>query len=305
MAIPRETLERIRVAPGSPAALDRRNPGWTGEGGSGEGGSGEAGPSPGKKEARAALEDNIRQLADAQELLWASGTHALLVIFQAMDAGGKDSTIKHVMSGINPQGCQVVSFREPSDEEFDHNFLWRYAKAVPRRGRIGIFNRSYYEEVLVVRVHPELLARQRLVHDPGSEELWAARMEDIAAFERHLDRNGVKIVKFFLHISKKEQRKRLLARLEDPRKRWKFSPADLEEREHWDEYMAAFEQAITATSTEWAPWYVVPADRKWVARMLVSSVLSEVVNRLDLRHPELSNAELKELEEARRRLRSE
>lgn len=299
MAIPTETLERIRVVPGSPAALDRRDPGWTGDGGSGE-----AGPAPGKKEARAALEDNIRQLADAQELLWASGTHALLVIFQAMDAGGKDSTIKHVMSGINPQGCQVVSFREPSDEEYDHNFLWRYAKAVPRRGRIGIFNRSYYEEVLVVRVHPELLARQRLVH-PGSEDLWASRIEDIAAFERHLDRNGVKIVKFFLHISKKEQRKRLLARLEDPRKRWKFSPADLEEREHWDEYMAAFEQAITATSTAWAPWYVIPADHKWVARMLVSSVMSDVVSRLDLRHPELSTAELKDLEEARRRLRSQ
>ncbi|HEX9258756.1 MAG TPA: polyphosphate kinase 2 family protein, partial [Acidimicrobiales bacterium] len=231
-----------------------------------------------KELAEFRLEENQAELAKAQELLYADDRYALLVIFQAMDAAGKDGTIKHVMSGVNPQGCEVTSFKVPSDEELDHNFLWRYTKALPQRGRIGLFNRSYYEEVLVVRVHEDILDSQKLPEDRAKgKHLWHERYDDINALERHLDRNGVKVVKFFLHVSKAEQRERFLARLEDPAKNWKFSARDVAERQHWDEYQQAYADALTATSTDWAPWHVIPADRKWAMRTLVSQVLVDTV----------------------------
>ena len=222
------------------------------------------------------------------------------MILQAPDAAGKDSTIKHVMSGVNPQGCDVVSFKAPSAEELDHDFLWRCAKALPARGRIGIFNRSYYEEVLVTRVHPEILAHQRLPPtSPAGDELWAQRYEDINAFERHLERSGTHIVKLYLHVSKGEQKKRLLARLDDPAKYWKFSASDLAERAYFEDYRHAYEAAITATSTPWAPWYVIPADHKHVARALVAGILTHTIEQLDLHHPSVGNQERAELDVAR------
>jgi PPK2 family polyphosphate:nucleotide phosphotransferase len=248
----------------------------------------------------------VEELCDAQELLWASDEHALLVIFQALDAAGKDGTIKHVMSGVNPQGCQVFSFKQPSKEELDHTFLWRAGRALPERGRIGIYNRSYYEDVLVVRVHPEILDRQQM--PPGSprgEELWQQRYEDINAFERHLDRNGTKVVKFFLNISKDEQRRRFVRRVENPNKYWKFSATDLAERAHWDEYQAAFEAALTATSTPHAPWYVIPADRKQVMRTLVAGILTRRIQSLDLAYPEVGPEQLEAVEKARAQLHAE
>jgi len=219
-----------------------------------------------------------------------------------MDAAGKDGMIKHVMAGLNPQGCQVFSFKKPSDEELDHNFLWRYAKALPERGRIGLFNRSYYEETLVVRVHPELLVRQRLPPGKRGREFWAERYEDINAFERHLARNGTLILKFFLNVSKAEQKRRFLERLTNPEKHWKFSSADLAEREFWNDYMEAFQDTLSATSTKWAPWHVIPADHKWIARALVSEVVSREIRRLGLRPPETTPARLRELAAARRKL---
>jgi PPK2 family polyphosphate:nucleotide phosphotransferase len=222
-----------------------------------------------------------------------------------MDAAGKDSTIKHVMSGINPQGCQVSSFKQPSAEELDHNFLWRYAKALPERGRIGIFNRSYYEEVLVVRVHPELVKAMRSPGTKVDDDFWANRFDDIKAFERHLSRNGTVILKFFLHVSKNEQRKRFLKRLKDPKKHWKFSAADLAERAFWDDYMKAFEAALSATSTKWAPWYVIPADHKWVSRALVAQIVTRALESLDLRYPEVSDAQRATIAEAIKQLETE
>jgi PPK2 family polyphosphate:nucleotide phosphotransferase len=219
-----------------------------------------------------------------------------------MDAAGKDSTIKHVMSGVNPQGCEVTSFKHPSAEELDHNFLWRYARRTPERGRIGIFNRSYYEEVLVVRVHPELVQAERIPGGKLDEDFWADRFAYINAFERHLTRNGTVILKFFLHISKAEQRKRFLKRLDDPRKHWKFSPADLTERGFWDDYMKAYEEAIGATSTKWAPWYIIPADHKWVSRALVARIVIDALESLDLRYPEVTDAQRSIIEEARKQL---
>jgi PPK2 family polyphosphate:nucleotide phosphotransferase len=251
------------------------------------------------------LQKTVEQLAEAQELLYADDRYAVLVVFQAMDAAGKDGTIKHVMSGVNPQGVEVRSFKQPSSEELDHNFLWRYSKAVPERGRIGIFNRSHYEEVLVQRVHPEWLDRQRLPPGRRGNPFWKARYADINAFERHLDNNGVKIVKFFLHVSKAEQRQRFLDRLEDPDKHWKFSVADLAERGCWDDYQEAYEEAITATSTKWAPWYVIPADHKWVMRTVVAAILSHRIHTLDLAYPELTADQAAHLEQARQQLLSE
>ena len=229
-----------------------------------------------------------------------------------MDAAGKDGMIKHVMSGLNPQGCQVFAFKQPSDEELDHTFLWRCMKALPERGRIGIFNRSYYEETLVVRVHPELLGYQRLPvlaqqkpgADPG-DAFWRERFEDINAFERHLTRNGTVVLKLFLHVSKEEQRRRFLDRLKTPSKQWKFSAADLPERARWDDYMRAYEATLSATSTEWAPWYVIPADHKWMARALVAGILTSTIEGLDLHFPEPSSEEKSALEEARRQLEAE
>jgi PPK2 family polyphosphate:nucleotide phosphotransferase len=222
-----------------------------------------------------------------------------------MDAAGKDSTIKHVMSGVNPQGCQVYSFKHPSDEEIDHNFLWRYARLAPERGRIGIFNRSYYEEVLIVRVHPELVLARRIPEAKVDDDFWADRYADINAFERHLTRNGTVILKFFLHLSRDEQRKRFLKRLKDPRKQWKFAPADLAERAHWDDYMKAYEAALSATSTKWAPWYVIPADHKWVSRALVARIVTTTIQALDLRYPEVTDAQRAVIAEAKTQLEAE
>jgi PPK2 family polyphosphate:nucleotide phosphotransferase len=227
------------------------------------------------------------------------------VVLQAVDAAGKDGIIKHVMSGVNPQGCQVFSFRKPSAEEVDHNFLWRYMKCLPERGRIGIFNRSYYEDVLVVKVHPELLPRQKLPPGKPDKAFWQARYDDINAFERHLVRNGTVVLKFFLNVSKKEQKRRFLERLENPEKHWKFSAADLAERGFWGHYMQAYEDALSATSTDWAPWYVVPADHKWVTRAIVADVLTTTITGLDLRYPEVTGAQHQALEQARRQLEQE
>lgn len=251
------------------------------------------------------LRDNLEQLAKHQELLYADDRHSLLVVFQAMDAAGKDGTIKHVMSGVNPQGCQVFSFKRPSAEELDHTFLWRCMRAVPERGRIGIFNRSHYEDVLVTRVHPELLKQQPLPDGKRGPAFWQARYDDINAFEQHLSRNGTVVLKFFLHVSKDEQKKRFLDRLREADKQWKFSLGDLTERDHWDDYQHAYEQAIAATSTEWAPWHIVPADHKWVCRALVAEIICRALGTLKLRYPEVTEADRRQLDKARLRLENE
>jgi PPK2 family polyphosphate:nucleotide phosphotransferase len=252
--------------------------------------------------AEAYLRTNLAALKAAQEVLWANDRHAVLVVLQAMDGAGKDGTIRHVMSGVNPQGCQVFAFKKPSEEELDHTFLWRYMKSLPERGRIGIFNRSYYEDVLVVRVHPEILDRQKLPSGSRGRRFWENRYDDINAFEHHLVRNGTLVLKFFLHISKAEQRRRFLARLSDPAKHWKFSAADIDEREHWDAYQEAFEAALHRTSTKWAPWWVIPADHKWVARTLVAAIMTRSIQDLGLRIPVVSSEAEETLAEARRRL---
>ena len=256
-------------------------------------------------EARSVLARGIEELSEAQELLWASDRYALLVVLQAMDAAGKDSVIEHVMTGINPQGVQVVGFRSPSSEELDHDFLWRISRALPERGRIGIFNRSHYEEVIALRVHPEWLERQKLPPATREPALWEERYEDINAFERHLDRNGTKVVKFFLHVSREEQKKRFLARLDTPGREWKFNAADVDERARWNDYMAAFESALTATSTPWAPWHVIPADHKWLTQALIARILVDTIQALDLRWPEVTEREHKANLEARKRLELE
>ena len=300
MARRERILEHLMVKPGTPAALAERDPGWTG------------GPDfeglthdELKAEARALLAQGVKELSDAQELLWASDTRAVLVVFQAMDAAGKDSAIEHVMSGVNPQGVQVVSFKKPSSEELDHAFLWRISKAAPERGRIGIFNRSHYEEVVALRVHPEWLDAQRLPSPDRGPAFWEERYEDINAFERHLDRNGTKIVKFFLYVSQAEQKRRFLARLDRPHKEWKFNAADVAERGRWDEYMAAYDAAITGTSTEWAPWYVIPADHKWLTQALVAAILVDTLHGLDLQWPEVSEKAHAANIEARKQLEAE
>jgi PPK2 family polyphosphate:nucleotide phosphotransferase len=293
-------LAQLRVEPGTPAALAERDPGWTG-GPDFEGLSHEEL----KGEAKGVLAHGVEELSEAQELLWASDTYALLVVLQAMDAAGKDSAIEHVMTGVNPQGVQVVGFRQPSSEELDHDFLWRISRALPERGRIGIFNRSHYEEVVALRVHPEWLEGQKLPPATRGPTLWEDRYEDINAFERHLDRNGTKIVKFFLHVSKEEQRKRFLARLDTPGKEWKFNAADVSERALWDEYMVAFEAALTATSTPWAPWHVIPADHKWLSQALVARILVDTIQALDLSWPEVTERERNTNAEARRLLDAE
>ena len=255
-----------------------------------------------KPRAKEALVMGIQALAELQNMLYAQDSWAVLLIFQAMDAAGKDGTIKHVMSGINPQGCQVTSFKSPSPEDLDHDYLWRCAKNLPPRGHIGIFNRSYYEETLVVRVHPEFLARQSLPPELVTKDIWKERFKDIRGFERFLTRNGVVVRKFFLHVSKKEQKKRFLERLENPEKNWKFSPSDLKERAFWDDYMQAYEDMIRHTATEDAPWYVVPADNKWFTRVVVGAAIIDALASLHLQYPELSPAKLKELAAARRAL---
>lgn len=258
-----------------------------------------------KERARAYMKENLAKLSDAQERLWANDVYSLLIVFQAMDAAGKDSMIKHVMSGVNPQGVRVASFKRPSDEELDHNYLWRYQAHLPERGQIGIFNRSYYEEVLVVRVHPELLERQKLPPGKRGKTFWEERYEDINALEQHLARNGTVILKFFLNVSLKEQKKRFLERLTEPDKHWKFSAADLKERKFWKDYMSAYEEALTATSTNWAPWYIIPADHKWTARAAVSAIISRAIDRLELQTPKVSPKQRRELEAARKQLERE
>jgi PPK2 family polyphosphate:nucleotide phosphotransferase len=253
-----------------------------------------------KERAAEILEESRKQLDAAQELLYASDTHSVLLIFQAMDAAGKDGTIRHVMSGVNPQGCQVYSFKKPSAEELDHNFLWRYMKSLPERGRIGIFNRSYYEDVLVVKVHPEWLGPGQPA-DPD-KKFWEKRYEDINNFEKHLSRNGTLILKFFLHVSKDEQRRRFLERLTNTEKHWKFSEADLAEREHWKAYQKAFAEAISATSTKRAPWNIIPADRKYVARALVADIVTVAIQDLGLEFPKVSEEKLAKLAAARAKL---
>jgi PPK2 family polyphosphate:nucleotide phosphotransferase len=258
-----------------------------------------------QQRAQDAIARGIAELSEVQELLWATDRYALLVVLQALDAAGKDSVIKHVMSGVNPQGVHVVSFKQPSAEELDHDFLWRIAKALPERGRIGIFNRSHYEDVVALKVHPEWLDPQRLPPGDRGERFWQERYEDINAFERHLDRNGTKVVKFFLHVSKEVQKERFLARLDRPGKEWKFNAADVAERARFDDYIGAFEDALTATSTPWAPWYVIPADRWWVTQALVAWVLVEKLKSLDLRWPEVSAEDHAANLEARKRLEAE
>jgi PPK2 family polyphosphate:nucleotide phosphotransferase len=253
-----------------------------------------------KPRAKEALATGVEALTKLQDMLYAQDRWSVLLIFQAMDAAGKDGAIKHVMSGVNPQGCEVYSFKAPSSEELDHDFLWRTTKNLPERGRIGIFNRSYYEETLVVRVHPELLAAQKLPSALVTKNVWKERFEDIRAFERYLGRNGVAICKFFLHVSKKEQKKRFLERLEDRDKNWKFSTSDAKEREHWDDYMSAYEDTIRSTATEEAPWYAVPADNKWFTRVVVCAAVIETIARLGLEYPRVAKAKRKELAEARR-----
>jgi PPK2 family polyphosphate:nucleotide phosphotransferase len=298
--IQQDILDLFRLQPGKKVRLKDHDTGWaqTKE-------LKELGKDAVKERSKEILDKNLEDLAKAQELLYADDRYALLIVLQAMDAAGKDGTIKHVMSGVNPQGCQVFSFKKPSAEELNHNFLWRYMKCVPERGRIGIFNRSYYEDVLVVKVHPELLDQQKLPPGKRGKSFWEARYEDINAFERHLVRNGIVVLKFFLNVSKEEQKQRFLERLERPEKNWKFSTSDLSERAFWADYMNAYEDALTATTTEEAPWYVVPADNKWVTRAVVADVITTAIRSLDLRFPEVTEEQRKLLAQARSQLEDE
>ena len=296
-----EMLKRIgklvdpyRVTRGKKFRLKEFDPGDTGGLGSDQ-----------KPMARELLEKGIQWLAEEQDKLYAQDRHSLLLLFQAMDAAGKDSTIRHVMSGVNPQGCQVYSFKQPSGEELQHDYLWRCQMCLPERGRIGIFNRSYYEEVLVVRVHPELLKGRKLPPGAVNRGIWKERLDDIAGFERYLARQGTIVLKFFLHVSRKEQKRRFLQRLEQPEKNWKFSPADLEERRYWDDYMAAYEDAIRRTASREAPWYVVPADNKWYTRLVVAAAIVEALRKLDLAYPGIDEAGRKEIAVAKRSLMRE
>jgi PPK2 family polyphosphate:nucleotide phosphotransferase len=252
-----------------------------------------------KPKAKEALVNGVEALAHYQEMLYAENRRSLLLIFQAIDAAGKDGAIKHVLSGVNPQGCDVHSFKAPTSEDLDHDYLWRSMKVLPNRGHIGIFNRSYYEEVLVVRVHPAFLEKQKLPRDLVTKHIWRERFEDIRNFEQYLTRNGVVILKFFLHLSKKEQKRRFMERLENPEKHWKFSSADMAEREFWDQYMEAYEDMIRHTATKYAPWYVVPADNKWFTRVVVAAAIIEALAGLDLQFPEVGKPKLRELAAAR------
>jgi PPK2 family polyphosphate:nucleotide phosphotransferase len=296
----KKLLNALRVPPGKKVRLKDYDPGWAviPE-------LVEFGKEAVTDRARELLAENLEELAQAQELLYANDTYSVLIVLQAMDAAGKDGTIKHVMSGVNPQGCQVFSFKAPSAEELDHNFLWRYMRALPERGRFGIFNRSYYEDVLVVKVHPEFLDRQKLPPGKRNKEFWQSRYDDINRFERHLVRNGTLILKFFLNISKAEQRTRFLDRLERPEKNWKVSASDMAERAFWGDYMQAFEDAFSATSTSWAPWHIIPANNKPIARALVAEVIVKTIKGLDLKPPTVSAEQRKALAKVREQLLAE
>lgn len=258
-----------------------------------------------KEESVEQLRSGIETLTKLQDVLYAHNAYGLLLIFQAMDAAGKDSTIKHVMSGVNPQGCQVFNFKTPSDEELDHDYLWRYSRCLPERGRIGIFNRSYYEEVLIARIHSEILDRQNLPHRPEGNRLWAQRFEDINNFEQYLANNGIVTLKFFLNVSKTEQKKRFLKRIDTPEKNWKFSISDIEERQHWDAYQHSYENVFNHTSTTIAPWYIIPADRKWYTRLIVADIITKRLSELDLSYPTINADQKAMLKIARDRLEAE
>jgi len=283
---------RLAVPPGTTVHLKDYDTAWTGKFRS-------------KEDAAEKLQSDIALLATLQDVLYAQGNYALLLIFQAMDAAGKDGAIKHVMSGVNPQGCQVVSFKTPSAEELAHDYLWRSMKQAPERGRIGIFNRSYYEEVLVVRVHPEILRGQRIPPALVGKEVWKDRFREINAYEQYLASNGTVILKFFLHVSKGEQKKRFLERIDTPEKNWKFSAADVRERGFWKDYMRAYEDVFSHTSTPWAPWYVIPADRKWFTRVAVADIIVRTLQSLNLRYPKLDEDHRRGLQEARKLLDNE
>ncbi len=295
LVIKQKDIDRLRVEPGKKIHLKDFNTEWDKldkyE---------EAGETALKAQLNLLLAKNLTDLTKAQQLLYVDDRYSVLIVFQAMDAAGKDSTIKHVMSGVNPQGCQVYSFKKPSLEDAGHNFLWRYAKCLPERGRIGIFNRSYYEDVLVVKVHPELL--QNLPEGKVNKAFWQGRYDDINAFEQHLHRNGTIILKFFLNLSKHEQKKRFLERIDKPEKNWKLTEADLAERDYWQDYMVAYEEAINATSTEWAPWYIVPADNKRVTRALVAETITSTLKSLELNYPKVSKEQADFLINAREKL---
>jgi PPK2 family polyphosphate:nucleotide phosphotransferase len=290
----RRLAKRYRVKDGSGFRLKDTDPGdtaWL--------------DSEDKPAAKEALVRGIEVLAELQDRLYAEDRWALLLIFQAMDAAGKDGAIKHVMSGINPQGCQVVSFKAPTSEDLDHDYMWRCTKNAPERGRIGIFNRSYYEEVLVVRVHETLLAKQKLPAARVGKDIWKDRYRDIRSYERYLDSNGIVVLKFFLNVSKKEQKRRFLERIDNPEKNWKFSATDAQERGYWKDYMAAYEDMIRHTATKRAPWYVIPADNKWFTRIAVASAVVEALDSMDLAYPEVGKEKLAELARTRRALMSE
>ncbi|HTP80992.1 MAG TPA: polyphosphate kinase 2 family protein [Bacteroidota bacterium] len=282
-------LERLIVPPGKRIRLRNYDPAFTGG-------------FKTKEDAVKRLTRDVDEIAKYQDVLYAQDIYAILMIFQAMDAAGKDGAVKHVMSGINPQGCQVYSFKAPSAEELDHDYLWRCMKALPERGRIGIFNRSYYEEVLIVRVHPEMLVRQKLPPMPKGKKFWKARYDEINDFERYLVRNGILVLKFFLNVSKEEQKRRFLKRIEDADKNWKFSATDSKERGFWDDYMEAYEEAFNHTSTPWAPWYILPADHKWFTRAVVSSILLKTLKSLRMSYPKVTQQHKAELAKIRRQL---
>jgi PPK2 family polyphosphate:nucleotide phosphotransferase len=279
-------MKRLAARPGKKISLKDFDPEWTG------------GISD-KKQAVRLLQKGVDMLAQQQDRLYAQDTYGILIVFQAMDAAGKDGTIRHVMSGINPQGCQVFSFKSPSAEERDHDYLWRSLKATPERGRIGIHNRSYYEEVLVCRVHPEILASQQLPEDAKGDGIWKQRYVQINSMERYLVDNGIIVLKFFLHISKKEQKKRFLARIDDPDKNWKFSVNDAKERVFWKDYMRAYEDAFTHTSTKSAPWYIIPANNKWFSRLAVAAIVYQTLEDLNLQYPKVSKEKHAELQKTR------
>lgn len=288
-----QLLDVLRVPPNKSISLKKDyDPGFTGE-------------LVKKKEARELLDEGVQRLAEYQDKLYAQNTYALLIILQAMDAAGKDSIIKHVMSGLNPQGTQVYSFKAPSQEELDHDYLWRCAKVLPERGRIGIFNRSYYEEVLIARVHTEVLDRQQLPPHLKGKDIWQRRYQEINNFEWYLNNNGIVVLKFFLHVSREEQRKRFLERIELPEKNWKFAPGDVQERQRWDDYMAAYQEMFNHTSSEWAPWYIVPADHKWFTRLAVAAVIYQTLRKLQPAYPTLSAEHLKALQTSKELLENE
>jgi len=292
-ALDKIIAERLIVPPGEKISLKKDfDPGWTLE-------------KLDKKQAAELLQEGVQELAEYQDKLYAQDHWALLVIFQAMDAAGKDGAIKHVMSGLNPQGCQVYSFKAPSTEELDHDYLWRCFKALPERGRIGIFNRSYYEEVLVTKVHPEIIDRQKVPRQFKDKKIYERRYEEINCFEKYLSQNGILVIKFFLNVSKAEQKKRFLERIQRPEKNWKFSAADAKERAHWNEYMEAYEDCFNATSTKWAPWYVIPADSKWFTRVAVAGVIYQKMKELKLAYPEVTKEQKAVLLEAKKVLESE